>query len=93
MGQIERESAAPEVGAVVVGCMPFAAEAAAVFVNAPFVPDGGAGGAVHDGHFRAEVGISQGGEVESNPPVVHSAANAPAGEWVSGRGRRNAQFA
>lgn len=93
MGQIEGEGAAAEVGAVVVGRVPFAAEVAAVSGYVPFVPDGGPGGAVHDGHFRAEVGVSQGGEVEGNLSVVDPAANAPAGEWFSGGGRRDTQFA
>lgn len=93
MGQVEGEGATVEVGTVVVGRMPFAAEVAAVSGDVPFVPDGGAGGAVHDGHFCAEIGVSHGCEVEGNPPVVDSAAKAPAGVRFRGGEGRDAQFA
>lgn len=92
MGQVEGERASAEVGAVIIGGMPFAAEVAAVSVDAPFVPDGGSGGIARNRYFRAEVGIPQGGEVKGNPPVVYPAANASAGVRFRGGGGRNAQL-
>ena len=79
MGQVERERAPAEVGAVIVGRVPFAAEVAAVSGDIASVGDGGSGGITRNRHFRAEVGVPQGGEVKGNPPVVSPAANASAG--------------
>ena len=79
MGQVEGEGAAAEVGAVIVGRVPFAAEVAAVSGDIASVGDGGSGGITRNRHFRAEVGVPQGGEVKGNPPVVSPAANASAG--------------
>ena len=44
MGQVEGEGAAAEVGAVIVGRVPFAAEVAAVSGDIASVGDGGSGG-------------------------------------------------
>lgn len=79
MGQVEGEGAAAEVGAVIVGRVPFAAEVTAVPGDMASVGDGGSGGITRNRHFRAEVGVPQGGEVKDNPPVVNPAANASAG--------------
>ena len=79
MGQVERERAPAEVGAVIIGRMPFAAEVTTVPGNMASVGDSGSGGIARNRHFRAEVGIPQRGEVKDNPPVVGPAANASAG--------------